>query len=320
MCITAARVRFLVAAMPPRSGPTAHRSTYHFRVATDYGGAYSGQPWPGPQPGYQEETGYGGSRERMPSPDPGRQARRRGRIVFIVLLAAGAIGFVAAMAGVASQVLPRRFDAAQQQRITDWEFGQRWRTLPASAIFPADVSYAAPASLGHSTLKLTASRVGVARQAACAAAADPGAARVLDADGCAAMLRATYADGTDSYVVTVGAAALPSSAAARAAAAAISAAPGKGGLGPTVHALGFAGTPAAAFGNNRRQLSGAVAAGTYVVLWAVGYADDRPSEPVTGDSYADAEMTSAGSGVARTVLSVLAAPVAPAHCPGVPGC
>ena len=34
----------------------------------------------------------------------------------------------------------------------------------------------------------------------------------------------------------------------------------------------------------------------YVVLYTVGYADSRPSEPVTGDSYADAEMTSAGRG------------------------
>ncbi len=242
-------------------------------------------------------------------------------MIALALLGAGAIGFFAALVGVAGQVLPRRFDAAQQQRITDWEYAKRWRTLEASAIFPASVGYAPSARLGdHLTFTLTASRIGVARQASCAAAADPSAARILDAGGCTAMLRATYADGTDSYVVTVGAAVLPGSARARAAAAAISAAPGKGGLGPTVHAVSFTGTPAAAFSNSRRQLSGVVSQGGYVVLWTVGYADERPLEPVAGDTYADGEMTSAGSGVARAVLSVLAAPVPPAHCPGAPGC
>jgi hypothetical protein len=306
--------------MRSRSGPTAHRSTYHFRVATDYGDAYSSQPWPGPRPGYQSQSSYRGPREERPPPGPRHPVRRRNRIIALLLLAAGAIGFFAAMAGVAGQVLPRRFDAAQQQRITDWEYAQRWRTLEASTIFPASVSYDAPAKLSDAALKLTASRVGVARQASCAAAADPSAARILDADGCTAMLRATYADGTDSYVVTVGAAVLPGSAGARAAAAGIKAAPGNSGLGPTVHAVSFTGTPAGAFSNGRRQLSGVVSAGSYVVLWAVGYADGRPMEPVAGDSYADGEMTSAGSGVARAVLSVLAAPVPPARCPGAPGC
>ena len=69
-----------------------------------------------------------------------------------------------------------------------------------------------------------------------------------------------------------------------------------------------------------RQLSGAVAAGTYVILYTVGYTDNRPKEPVSGDSYADGEMTSAGAGVARAVQSVLGAPVRSPGCPGTPGC
>ena len=64
-----------------------------------------------------------------------------------------------------------------------------------------------------------------------------------------------------------------------------------------MHAVPFNGTPAAGFTDKRRQLSGVVSAGTYVVLYTVGYADSRPREPVTGDSYADEEMTSAGAGV-----------------------
>ena len=80
------------------------------------------------------------------------------------------------------------------------------------------------------------------------------------------------------------------------------------------------GTPAAAFTDKRRQLSGVVSAGTYVVLYTVGYTDTRPHEPVTRDNYTDNEMKSAGVGVAHDVLSALAAPVPPAHCPGAPGC
>jgi hypothetical protein len=82
----------------------------------------------------------------------------------------------------------------------------------------------------------------------------------------------------------------------------------------------FDGTLAAGFSNGRRQLSGVLSAGTYVVLYTVGYADTRPREPVAGDSYADGEMTSTGAGVAHAVLSVLAAPVPSPRCPGTTGC
>jgi hypothetical protein len=131
------------------------------------------------------------------------------------------------------------------------------------------------------------------------------------------MLRATYVDGTDSYVVTVGAAALPGTAKAAAAARAIDSA---GGVRSAVHTFPVTGTPAAAFTDKRRQLSGVVSAGTYVVLYTVGYTDTRPKEPVTGINYTDAEMTSAGVGVARGVLSVLAAAVPAPGCPVTPGC
>ena len=119
---------------------------------------------------------------------------------------------------------------------------------------------------------------------------------------------------------TVGAAVLPTTATAAAAARAISQAHDTGGLGPTVHTVQFAGTPAAAFTGKRRQLSGVVTAGSYVVLWTAGYADDRPREPVSTNGYTDKEMSSAGAGVAQAVLSVLAAPVTAPHCPGAPGC
>lgn len=234
----------------------------------------------------------------------------------------GIAGFLGSVAGLASQVLPRHFTAGQRQQITDWEFGQRWRTRPASAIFPASVSYSAPEALDDDPgLTLAAQRIGVASQASCTAAADPAAATVLDRDGCAAMLRATYVDKTGSYVVTVGAAVLPGAAKAAAAARAIAAARTAGGLGPAVRTVPFKATPAADFTDRRRQLSGVISGGSYVVLYTVGYADTRPKESVSGNSYTDSEMTSAGTGVAHAVLTVLAAPVPSPSCPGTtPGC
>jgi hypothetical protein len=222
---------------------------------------------------------------------------------------------------VATQLLPRRFTAEQQREIVNWEFGRNWRLLSAGAIFPTSVGYAPPAVLdGGSPLTLSAGRIGIAREATCRAATDPAAAAVLDRNGCSAVLRATYTDGTKSYVVTVGVAVLPSTAQAATAVRELGLAADVGGIAPGVRAVAFKDTPATWFTDSRRQLSGAVWAGTYVALYTVGYADSRPREPVSGDSYADGEMTSAGLGVARAVLSAVAPPVPTPRCPGTPGC
>ena len=58
-------------------------------------------------------------------------------------------------------------------------------------------------------------RVGIAPQSGCGTGVTTAAAAaVLRHDGCEAVLRATYADSTRSYVMTVGVAVLPSDAAA----------------------------------------------------------------------------------------------------------
>ncbi len=225
--------------------------------------------------------------------------------------------------GAADQGGPRKFTAKQTQQITDWEYAKRWRTLPAGSIFPASVSYSPPEALDDDpSLSLAAHRVGIAQQASCASAVDPTAVALLNGDGCSTMLRATYVDETDSFVVTVGAAVLPTSAQAQTAARALAHAPQTGGLGATVHAVAFKGTPAGQFSDKQRQLSGVASRGTYVVLYTVGYADIRQKQQVSQDTYTDKEMTSAGAGVADHVLSTLAAPVPPPHCPSaeIPGC
>jgi hypothetical protein len=247
----------------------------------------------------------------------GRGGRRFG--IALTVLLVGTAGLAASAAGVSSQLLPRKFTVAQQQQIMNWEIAGRWRRLPAGTIFPASITYQLPGyALSSSTqLPLTASRVAISPQTTCAKAADPAAARVLSAHHCAAMLRATYADETDSMLVTIGIAVMPGASAARAAAGALSSGPG---LHPGVRTAAFRGTLAALFGDRQRQLSWAASAGPYVILSAAGYANGMPEEAVASDPYADQEMTSLADGVAQAIGTPLGVQPPPPRCPGAPGC
>jgi len=243
----------------------------------------------------------------------------------ITALVLGIVGLGISLVGIVPRLLPRQFTTLQQQQIKDWEAGARWRTLPAGSIFPATVRYPPPTALDDAArLTLTASRIGIAKQASCrkatdaAAVVDPAAAAVLARHGCEAVLRASYVDGTSSYVVTVGVAVLPGEAQAKAANRELASDAARAGA--SVLTVPFTGTPAADFTNNRREISGRAVAGNYLILYTIGYADDRPRVKVTADSYADAEMTAAGAGVAQAVRSVLGATVPAARCPGTPGC
>jgi hypothetical protein len=233
--------------------------------------------------------------------------------VVVTALILGIAGLALSLEAVAMQLLPRQFTTLQQGQISDWEAGARWRTLPAGTIFPATVRYPPPTALDDTALTLTANRIGIAKQAPCREATDLGAAAVLARHGCEAVLRASYVDGTGSYVVTVGVAALPGVAQAKAANRELAS-------GAGVLPAQFAGTPAAGFTQGRRQISAHLAAGSYLIFYTIGYADDRPRVTITADSYADAEMTAVGTGVAGAVGKVLGAPVPLPRCPGVPGC
>jgi hypothetical protein len=243
--------------------------------------------------------------------------RRRGgwRLgVTLLALFVGTAGLAASAAGVSSQLLPRKFTAGQQQQIVGWEMARRWRTMPAGEIFPAAITYQLPAdALGASSqLPLQAYRVGISRQTNC-----PAAARVLIADRCTAVLRATYADETDSMLVTVGVAVMPGDNAARAAASKLS--DGQGPQ-PGVRAVSFPATLARTFGDRQRQLSWAVSSGPYLIMSTAGYADGRPRVQMSSDPYADQEMTSFAAGVAEAVSAPLGVSPPSPRCPGAPGC
>jgi len=263
------------------------------------------------------------------SGNPPRRGARGRRAAALIALVLGLAGFVISATGMATQLLPRRFSAAQQQQIENWEIAGRWQQLTAGQIFPASVSYQLSAAVlqDATPLNLNALRVAIARQSGCGTGVTTAAAAsVLRHDGCQAVLRATYVDATRSYVVTVGVAVLPSAAAAdkarqslaqpRLTAATQSEADR---LAAGILIVRYHGTAGAMY-DYSRQLSASFAKGPYLVMYAVGYADSRPRVPVAADHYADKEMTSLAKGVAQSVAQTLGAPPASPHCPGTPGC
>ena len=150
---------------------------------------------------------------------------------------------------------------------------------------------------------------------------------VLRKEGCQAVLRATYVDATRSFVMTVGVAVLPDSAAAASVhtklatlrLAAARQANGASLLPAGVLVRRDGGARGRTYDYNR-QISASFTAGPYVVMYAAGYADSRPRVPVSQDAYSHADMTSLAMGVARSVANRLGARPAPPHCPGAPGC
>jgi hypothetical protein len=263
------------------------------------------------------------------SGSPPRRGARGRRTAALIALVLGLAGFVISATGMAAQLLPRRFSAAQQQQIENWEIAGRWQQLTAGQIFPASVGYQLPAKVlqDATPLTLNALRVAIAPQSGCGTGVTTAAAAsVLRRDGCKAVLRATYVDATWSYVMTVGVAVLPSAAAAKQAYQSL-AQPrltganqsGAGRLAAGILVVRYRGTAAAMY-DYSRQFSDSRADGPYLVMYSAGYADSRPRVRAADDRYSYDEMTSLAEGVAQSVLDTLTAAPASPHCPGTPGC
>jgi hypothetical protein len=259
-------------------------------------------------------------------PRHGARSRRVGPLIALLL---GLAGLAVSLTGLTTQLLPRQFTAAQSKQIEAWQIASRWRTLTAGQVFPASVTYQlSPKVLGDAApLYLDALRVGIAPQAGCNGGVTTAAAPVLRRHGCEAILRATYIDATRSYVMTVGVAVFPTAAAAVTADQGLSQprlavahdTRSAQQLAAGVLVVRFNG-PAGTLYNYSRQISKSFADGPYLVMYAAGYSDNRPRVRVSEDYYSDAEMTSLAQGVAQSVANTLAAPPAPPHCPGAPGC
>jgi hypothetical protein len=265
----------------------------------------------------------------LASGNPPRRGARGRRAAALIALVLGLAGFVISATGMATQLLPRRFSAAQQRQIENWEIAGRWQQLTAGQIFPASVSYQLSARVlqDATPLNLNALRVAIAPQSGCGTGVTTaGAASVLRHDGCKAVLRATYVDATWSYVMTVGVAVLPSAAAAKQASQSLAQRrltaanqSGAGRLAAGILIVRYRGSAAALY-NYSRQISASFADGPYLVMYAAGYADSRPRVPVRSDQYAYKEMTSLAAGVARSVADTLGVLPASPQCPGTPGC
>jgi hypothetical protein len=262
-------------------------------------------------------------------PRRGAQGPRVRRTAALIALALGLAGFVISATGMAIHLLPRRFTAAQQAQIENWEIASRWQQLTAGRIFPASVPYELSATVlqDATPLNLDAVRAAIAPQSGCGAGVTTSAAaKVLRRDGCKAVLRATYVDATRSYVMTIGVAVLPSDAAAKKASQSLSqpqlaAADNDrtSRLPAGILVVRYRGTAGAVY-DYSRQISASFPAGPYLVMYAAGYADSRPHVPAASDHYSYAEMNSLASGVAQSVADTLAAAPPTPHCPGAPGC
>lgn len=239
-----------------------------------------------------------------------------------------ACGLAVAVLGIRAELRPRTFTPAQQRRIEAWEVAKRWRSTPKSRLFPAAVKYrlgGSPTS-GRSAegILLRASRLAIAPQASCAATAGSKAlVGRLAGEGCVALLRSTYVDSTGSLVLTAGIAVLKNKADATATAHFLTGGPATGEGGPArlvLRPFAVSGTPAAGYGWAQRQFSWVVAAGPYLVMTTVAYADGRSRVPVTTDPYLAVEMTSFARAVAVHVAAPLGANPPVPRCPGVPSC
>jgi hypothetical protein len=245
------------------------------------------------------------------------------RLLLVAGLLAGLAGLVVSAGATAVQFLPRHFSVAQRNQIMAWEIGKRWRSWPAGRIFPAAIGYELPGSAfgGGRALPLRAQRVGIAPQATCRDATARVAGRLLAKRGCLAVLRATYQDTTQTFAVTVGVAVLPETTTASApAAGAASAVRKSGGPQPWLRAVSFRDTATAHFAGPGHKVAWSLAAGPYLVLTTVGYADGRPWLSKGNDTYTQAEMNNLAHGVARWVAGRLRAPPPVPRCPGSPGC
>jgi len=252
---------------------------------------------------------------------PGRGAGGRWwlRLLLLLGLFAGAAGLVLSVIGVVVQLVPRSFTSAQRDQIVSWEIGKRWREWPAGQIFPSAITYSLPARTfgGAQALSLTAQRVGIAPQATCRAAAERTAAGVLAQHGCLTVLRATYEDATQTLAVTVGVAVLPAMSAAQKSAAAL----GTGsGSRSGIKAVSFRRTVTAHFGDRSQKLWWDRAAGPYLVLATVGYADGRPWIARGDDTYTQGELLGLAYGAGQRIAAALGAAPPTPSCPGNPAC
>jgi hypothetical protein len=232
----------------------------------------------------------------MPPPRP--LARRHKRVTAIVTLAGLCCAVVAVLASRAAVAeYTRRPTTAQRAAAAAAAVARRWRSWPASRIFPATLSYTT--SLLNDE---TAHRIGISPDSRCTAALDARLASRAHRDGCQAGIRASYVDQLQGVLFTTGVLAFPSPGQARKFADGLSA-----GRPPAraLRALALPGTASALFSDAARQAATVRQHGPYVLLTVAGYTDGRPAA-ATGE-YDKPVFTAAGQ-LAKDILVPLSRP------------
>ncbi|SDG92838.1 hypothetical protein SAMN05421505_109147 [Sinosporangium album] len=221
-----------------------------------------------------------------------------------IVLAVAATNVVVGAMGGFSETRARPLTAEERASYVERDIARRWRAWPTTLVFPEEIEY-----MGLGRVQQYARRVGIAPEAPCAGAVDDQVASALKDQGCRTMLRATYADQTSTFVVTVGVAVMEDEE-AREAASALLPVDDRVGVRP----VAFPGTVADLFGAAQRQRTNWVGAGPYIVFSAAGYADGRTREAVPPDEPLHSELWPAAQTVAARIARALGEP------PDVPRC
>lgn len=236
----------------------------------------------------------------QPPAGPAKPRRRKARLIGIIALIVVGLLAVGGGAGGLAWANTRKPTPAQVTAAGHRAYALRWRWLTAGRIFPAKVAYSN--AMGNRT---TAFLVGIAPQAPCASAFDAAAARVLTANRCVTVLRATYTDASRTALATVGVAVLPTAAAADSAFAALP--EQSAGLLP----VGFPGTIADKFSRGAREKLGVQGtSGVYLFFYAAGYADGRKTTAEKSAGMGDESVTSDLPAELTSVLNNMFAPPA----------
>ncbi len=221
------------------------------------------------------------------------------RTIFLILmgtiLAIAASDVLVGTAGLFRETRARPLTAAEQTSYIKEDIARRWHTWSANLIFPTELQYVA---LGR--VPQYARRIGVAPEVSCRSGLDAPVGSALAEHGCRTLLRATYADQTSTFVVTVGIAVLDDEE-GRAAATAQLALDDRVGVRP----VAFPGTASERFGAAQRQRNAWVAVGPYVVFSTAGYADGRTREAIPPEEILHSELWPTAQAIAGRIARAL---------------
>jgi hypothetical protein len=230
------------------------------------------------------------------APPPRRRRRLATAFLAVAALACLAVAVASGIAAVKSAT--RAPTPAQRAAAAATAEADRWRTLTAGQIFPAEVSYSTSLLTTESAI-----RVAIGVQTACASAVDPAFSALATHDHCQAGLRATYLDQLQGILYTIGVLAFPTAHRAEAFSAGLSADhTGVFGLRP----LAQPGTASSLFSPEAGQAATTRQAGPFVILTVAGYADGQPAG---SGQEARPEIFAPAAQLAAKIAAPLGAPI-----------